>query len=1325
MAGTVFRSRHLVFLWFLLAFAAPCSAQFNQTIPIATVRPDVAAPGMNVVLEILARDSLRPFGTDGLASLSQIVLVHPEDSDRVVFGPIEVSWNGRLLQVPAYILPNAALGTVPFLVHSIKVGQFSDTIDFSIDTPQHLGRLSGPITIGGGLGQLSQENTLLVDSLIATNATIHFSEQNPDTLPSNPRLLPVVILSKGPVRLTNSTLSVDASGVKGGPGGGGGGHGFQGSGGIGFTGGGSCPADSLSNSGSDSSATLAAGGRAATGVIGGQSAVFADDLGGGGGTGAPFGLSGAAGVSAQTTTRAGGYGGGSGAGEQLQPFTLEFGGGGGGFGTAGTGGLALNGPGPNGGNPNGGRFLVPLAGGSGGAAGKANAVADNSTIGGSGGGGGGALEITAFDSIICKGSVLSARGDSGTTGYKIAAGGGGGSGGSIYLEATDGVQTQQTSVRVEGGDSGQGAMSGLAGGSGGLGRVRIDGPSNLVPTPTLVPVWSEGISLSPIVQAPALGFVKISGVAPDTINTTDSIQIYYWTRHSAVQVVDTIRASDGSWSKWLPLAHDSLLFVAAMVQVYNPASSGSTYDYEPPWLMSNVSIGLIRHPASAFLVSVDTLNFGTVRVGRCKTLLLRIANEGEDPLILKGGTIPNSTHFSILPDTTVTIPAYHADTLEVEYCPTDTGAADATLSFVSNDSTNLPKLITLIGNGSAIHDSLVISPARLDFSRVRIDNCATDTVLLKSVGHDTLFLTQSTWSHPPFSLRLVPPDTALDSGAMAKLLVTFCPADTGTFYYAPVLDGRGDTLSIVGHGILRRARSMIFDSVGTICMGHSTVVFDTVQNLGNDTISIISIEGHHIPKRLLGNILRPDSFVIIPIMVPADTLGKFADTVSILLPDSVLSTIIVYQVSGASLFLNHSSVSFDYACIGDSLFRSLTITSTGQDTLELSNFSIQLPFRLLDSIRSLPPGAVDSLLFEFRPQPADTVMQTDTFFFTATVNGCDSAIAIPVSGSGLDSGLAAEPLSFDSVLVGKCKNDSIVIGNPCGPTAILDTAILANKDFTIISTFPDTVYSPQGARLTIQFCPSHAGMDMDTATLVFRSGVRIADVLSGVGIIRANPWAHFTVSSTTVPLDTQAIISIRLDSSSLTGKHPIKAIVTFDPTVLSLVSSFGPIATPVRADSVTFSDPALDFSKSSMGESIESLTWNTLAGPRSVSPVDLSVSVLDTFVNVQVQNGSVTLTECHGLEGQLASGGSYTLGTITPDPASEAASVTMQLGGDGYVEATIYDMTGHLVENILQETLQQGSYQLRIPTTSLASGRYMLQINSMGWHASAPFVVQR
>jgi Abnormal spindle-like microcephaly-assoc'd, ASPM-SPD-2-Hydin len=1325
---SLFVIRHLSIIVMTLATAFPLRAQVSQ---IVTVRPDRVAPGMNVVVELLTRyDAPRPFGYDVLDSLVSISLVNLADTARVVLGPPIVSWNGRLIQIPLFIVPNASLGPAPFYVFSTLTGQ-SDTVDFIIDSVQHLGTITGNTTIGNGFGKLSASNTILVDSLIVTNARVHFSLTNPDTLPSNPRLLPVVILSKGPVRLTNSTIFVDADSLDGGPGGGGGGHGWGGSGGIGFTGGGSCPSDSLGNAGSDSSGIDsleddASGGRAATGVVGGGS--NSGDQGGGGGTGAPYGSSGLSGIG-NISSPIGGFGGGSGGGEAVNPF-IEFGGGGGGFGTAGIGGGDQDGQGLNGGVPNGGRFLVPMAGGSGGGAGNTVDLGDGA-LGASGGGGGGALAIISYDSIVAVSSTLSAQGDSGMTGLMIAAGGGGGSGGAIYLASPKGIRANASSINVSGGIGGKPASDsvGFMGGTGGLGRIRIDGATNLTPG-ALALVWTNGISLSssqPFLQSNES--MRITGFAQDITNTLDTVRIFYRTRHTSWQSVDTIRASDGSWSKWLPISHDSVLFVAAFVEVNQPASDPTNFDYEPSWLVSNASLAIISQRASPFLVVQDTLNFGTVRISKCKTFALAIHNDGEAPLMISKGALSGSPDFSIAPDVAMMIAPYTSDTIEVQFCPDSAGADSATITFTSNDSANSPKIVTLLGSGLVRHDSLVISPASVHFNPMLVGDCESDTVTLLSAGTDTLYFNQSKWKNPPFTMKLSPSDTALAPNKKELLIITFCPMDSGDFHQTQVLDERQDSIVLDGVGVIRRVASIGSEHLGISCFGQAVTFVDTISNLGNDTIAIESIQnGNPQQNDSINAILQPHERYPIAISWVPDSVGIFNDTIRYRLSDTTLTTTLIYRVAGAELHFD-SVVPFHFVCIGGgSEILTDTVTNAGLDTIALSHFNLQAggPFSLLDSESQLLPGQSIHLQFAFTPSElSDTTQQSDTLHITLSDAGCDTVIAIVLTGRGIDSGLAADPIDFDSVLTGQCPEDSSLIGNPCGPSVIIDSVTLTNPFIHFVSLDPDTIPSHGSAEAVFRFCPLDTGTETDTAILYPHGGEPFTVALHGIGFARGNPWAHFTISSASARADSVVTTSITLDSSSLTGKHRVRGVISFDPVVLSPIISPN-VGFPISAqqvdpdsiafiDSINFSDPGL----------IEDIAWLTLVGPRASSAINFLITFDTNNVNVTVVPGKVTVTDCTGLNGQFSPGGDYALGPVTPNPATDVASLSLTLGNDGYVEAGLYDMTGKLIQNILAQSYNRGSYTITIPMDGLSSGRYMIVLTSLGWRAARPLVVDR
>src|SRR5688572_11485035 len=195
---------------------------------------------MTVAFELfsLEKDS-GAFGSDGIYLPDQkIQLENLSDTTRAVFGPVVVSWKGRLIQVPVTIRNSSALGQIRFRIkNGASVSPFITY--FTIVRPDPSLVVSGGSVIGDpftGVGKLTPGNTLVVDSFETrpnvSNSKITFSTYRPDTNQSgNTRYHPVIILSKGPVRISSVELSVSADSLNGGPGGGGAGAGLARTGG--------------------------------------------------------------------------------------------------------------------------------------------------------------------------------------------------------------------------------------------------------------------------------------------------------------------------------------------------------------------------------------------------------------------------------------------------------------------------------------------------------------------------------------------------------------------------------------------------------------------------------------------------------------------------------------------------------------------------------------------------------------------------------------------------------------------------------------------------------------------------------------------------------------------------------------------------------------------------------------------------------------------------------------------------------------------------------------------------------------------------------------
>src|ERR1051325_3303530 len=105
--------------YFLLGALLLCTSDISfSQMKIAHLQPDALDPGMTIAMEVLApaKDS-GAFGNDGLyLPQAKIQFVNSLDSLSVIFGPVIVSWNGRVIQVPVMVKPDALARSILFRI---------------------------------------------------------------------------------------------------------------------------------------------------------------------------------------------------------------------------------------------------------------------------------------------------------------------------------------------------------------------------------------------------------------------------------------------------------------------------------------------------------------------------------------------------------------------------------------------------------------------------------------------------------------------------------------------------------------------------------------------------------------------------------------------------------------------------------------------------------------------------------------------------------------------------------------------------------------------------------------------------------------------------------------------------------------------------------------------------------------------------------------------------------------------------------------------------------------------------------------------------------
>ncbi len=799
--------------------------------------PDIGAPGMAVYVEFIAPNSAdidgKSFSTsDGVffgnpGDPLRIELVRPEDSTKITFGPLVVSWAGRLISTVVFISPNASPNSwdwrqltdawrIPIRIRTPGGVTATDTFFIVQPTPGGDFRTRSETVLGlPPLGIRSRRGALLFDSLILGARTYTVSIDDPDQngMNGNQGYLPLVIMTTGSIRglsAAQTRISIDGNGSDGGPGGGGGGGEFcdivggGSNGGNGFTAGGR-GGNNSPNSYRSIGASTGLNGSSLNQTPGGTDGGAYESAAGG--TGHPFGASGVGCSSGPNCSPDGAYGGASGVSDNRD----------GAGGAYGTDGFPTSTGSNNGGMRHGDTTLIPLAGGSGGASGNPrNTSFPFSACGGRGGGGGGAIAINANTSI--EHLTVTANGADGSgSGTTTSRRGGSGSGGGICLVSPLGI-SDVTVIAIGGGQS-------APSGKGGNGRVRYDAPNasgfSAQPSPYRGPTL-DTISI-------AQGTIPLSGSG----SPGKTIVLYAKPARGAWRVVDSIVVgADARWQYryYPPPGIDYIYIVAAQRE----QQRSDRFAARPALVFSHASGRIVRILSEPLRVRPASVDMGSISCaqGETKRDSIFIVNpDTEERSISDAFFLSGTNGFRIVrpqPPTT-RIPAGDSLAFVIEYRIQvgRYGVQKDTLVLIGGvppaPFARVPVHIRVDSAGIVLTpttDSRAISA--IDFSETCLGTNKELTYALRLVGSTPATIRRIQTSHAYFVSSTLRAAT-LAVGDTLHLRLRATPPDTGDYYDTLTIeiDLCNQTLRIPLHvrGVTSRIVGIGDDGRGSVDFG--------------------------------------------------------------------------------------------------------------------------------------------------------------------------------------------------------------------------------------------------------------------------------------------------------------------------------------------------------------------------------------------------------------------------------------------------------------------------------------------------------------------------
>ncbi len=1043
---------------------------------ISYIIPDIGTPGMNTYVEFIGLyNRSGNFGSDGFYLNNQdsevrIIFVNPEDSAKISFGPLVLSWDGRMISTQVFVHsgvnPNSddwqkldPQFKIPIRVQ--RGASLSNVDTFYIVKPMKLGDVrSIPDRVIGNattLGKRSRRGAMLVDSLILPDGDFSVSTDDVDpNSDGNQGYLPFFLLSKGNIHgSANTKIIVDGVIRHGGPGGGGGGGRFYDGtspfdneigddGGNGFTSGGPGGRNYSSLGNNDKFKSLGTGtgadGKSLNGVLPSYPEWYESA---GGGTGHPFGFSGYGCNGGNSCDPDGGYGGGSG-GQQSSD--------GAGGGNASDGGNSTP---KNAGKMHGNIYIVPFYGGSGGASG--NPSGSPGRMSGSGGGGGGAIDIFA-PSI--KNIILSAKGGSGGKSNYSNANGGGGSGGSASLQAK--IDVSSIKILLDGGATGK---------LGGAGRARYD-----------IPLPSQ-ITQIEIQNSAAVN--NYQGLSSDTNHFVKrNFKLRITARPGFYKLRTFIKPHNGQWTEGnegldtdndgvvyvdvsLP-APDTVFYFTAIEEIANP--SKKLYNVEPKYVMSQAA-------ANFFLIDMrpiicgDTVKTDTITSCPGDFVLdsFRICNKGNDILNLMMSTAEFKNK---IPGFSIVAPNVDTDVME----------GDTTTVYIRYD--NLPGVYGLQTDTLIIdhNDSLsgkkpwkftfsvYVKKIDLEFQDLhfnKIDTIDLGTYCINSQLDSSFIIKnlseiniKSIITQLGNSLFLVNPKEVLigtvtsDDTSLVK--VSIFGSELGEHFATLLLSSEEcpmafDTLVLKANFVTTDIKFTSSGNFGTVMLGDKKTIDVFLENIGDQPAYIQKINTPDTPFQItnidpaLPLLLLPGESITITLTFTPVDVGEFKDSLfaeSLEINGSCIDrdTIeIIGMASGNKLRLEKDTIDFGLH----------PYCKTMTDSVKIYNFS----FSNVSIIEAKIKGnnASDFRIIQPQPPAPKEIKAKDSITYYILFDPADDSDGASIAELQFITGETGEDSLLTVVLIGKSEQPDIDISpNPIniGSFPIGETI---NRQFEIIN----------------------------------------------------------------------------------------------------------------------------------------------------------------------------------------------------------------------------------------------------------------------------------
>jgi len=490
----------------------------------------------------------------------------------------------------------------------------------------------------------------------------------------------------------------------------------------------------------------------------------------------------------------------------------------------------------------------------------------------------------------------------------------------------------------------------------------------------------------------------------------------------------------------------------------------------------------------------------------------------------------------------------------------------------------------------------VLSPGStsVSFGNVAVGSTATQTVSVTNTGTATVNISGATITGAGFTMVSGSGATSVPVGQSASVQVQFAPTsdtnDAGTLTVTSNASNSTLTISLSGTGteaiVALSPASLNFNDVP---VGQTSSQNVTITNNGNSnlTFSSATISGTGFTMSGLNplpTIAGGQSATFSVQFTPTSTAGA---TGNVVLRDNAgnspqtLTMTGSAIAAGSTLTPNPGSVNFGNVVVGSSSPQTITLSNTGNSTITISQVTTTgsgFSASGISAGQTIAAGGTASLTTAFAPTATGTVSGNISITSTAT----DATISIPLSGTGTQGALTANPasISFGNLPVGDTASVAVTLTNGGTAAVSITGSSVTGTGFSMSTLSPQTLNPTQTASFNVTFAPTAAGSVSGSVSITTNGpGSPLKINLSGTGTqpqISANPASVNFGTVTVGNSNSQPVTLTNNGNATLTFSQITVAGTGFSQTGLSTSTtiaaggstSFNAVFTPSSATAV-------------------------------------------------------------------------------------------------------------------------------------------------------------